>query len=60
MKKAIKKYVKKCIFCKRNKSNYVAPMGLFQALSIPHRVWEDVSTDFINGLPSLEGLIEFV
>lgn len=46
----VKKFVKHCLSCQRTKSG--APsQGLYLPFPIPARPWEDVSLDFITGLP---------
>ena len=51
MKKEIKEYVAACNICQRLKSGNCFPGGLLQPLPIPQQVWEDLSMDFIEGLP---------
>lgn len=55
MKSDVKKYVEKCSICQRNKADSVSPVGLLQPLPIPNRIWEDISIDFIEGLPKSKG-----
>ena len=51
----MKNYVRQCGTCQRSKSENFAPAGLLQPLPIPEGIWEDLSMDFINGLPNSQG-----
>ena len=46
-----KAYVESCTRCRAAKSETSKPSGLLQSLQIPNRRWEQVSLDFITGLP---------
>ncbi|KAI0500465.1 hypothetical protein KFK09_018678 [Dendrobium nobile] len=47
--------VSKCDICQRNKYQACAPSGLLQPLVLPNKIWEEVTMDFIEGLPKSEG-----
>jgi hypothetical protein len=49
--------VVECLVCKQNKVEIVKTPGLLQPLAIPSQRWEEVSMDFITGLPKSEGKI---
>jgi hypothetical protein len=41
----------KCDICRKVKAHYMKPVGLLQPLSISNWKWDDISVDFIVGLP---------
>jgi hypothetical protein len=54
MKRAIAEYVALCDNCKRVKAERQRPAGLLQPLKIPEWKWEEISMDFILGLPKTQ------
>jgi hypothetical protein len=51
MKHEIAHYVSECNTCQKVKGDYMKPGGLLQPPSIPEWKWDDISMDFIVGLP---------
>jgi hypothetical protein len=51
MKRETTCYVFECDTCRKVKADYMKPEGLLQPLSIPEWKWDDISMDFIVGLP---------
>jgi hypothetical protein len=47
--------VVECLVCQRNKGETIKTPGLLQPLVIPSQRWEEVSMDFITGLPKSKG-----
>jgi hypothetical protein len=54
MKKEIAVYVARCDTCCRVKALHMRPAGLLQLLSVPDWKWDDISMDFIIGLPTTQ------
>jgi hypothetical protein len=51
MKGEITEYVSSCDTCQRIKASHLKTVGQMQPLSIPAWKWDDISMDFIVGLP---------
>jgi hypothetical protein len=51
MKCEIARYVSECDTCQNVKADYMKLRGLLQYLSILDWKWDDISMDFIVGLP---------
>jgi hypothetical protein len=43
------------VVCQKNKVETIKTLGILQPLAIPSQRWEEVSMDFIIGLPKHEG-----
>jgi hypothetical protein len=52
MKREIAQYVAECDTCQRIKASHLKSAGALQPLSIPSWKWDDISMDFIVGLPN--------
>ncbi|KAK1602327.1 hypothetical protein QYE76_048161 [Lolium multiflorum] len=50
MRRDVDRYVKRCITCNKSKSK-LKPHGLYTPLPAPTTPWEDISMDFVLGLP---------
>ena len=51
MKRFIAQYVSRCPVCRQVKIEHQLPAGRLQSLPIPEWKWENISMDFIDGLP---------
>jgi hypothetical protein len=51
MKRSIAEYMAICDTCLRVKAEHQRPVGLLQPLKIPEWKWEEITMDFIVGLP---------
>ena len=55
LKTDVQRFVEECLVCQKNKVETINIPGLLQPLAIPSQLWEEVSMDFIIGLPKSEG-----
>nr|GEX43424.1 hypothetical protein [Tanacetum cinerariifolium] len=55
MHKGVKKFIREYDVCQIQKPDLCAYLGLLQSLPILERVWSEISTGFIVGLPKSQG-----
>ena len=55
MHQDVDRFVRNCHTCQRSRTSRHAPYGITRPLPIPERAWQDVSLDFVVGLPWSEG-----
>lgn len=55
LKQDVEKFVRQCGVCQQAKHLNTLRTGLLQPLPIPQGAWQDISMDFIEGLPKSEG-----
>ena len=51
MKKEIASFVSRCLTCQQVKAEHQKPVGKIQLLPIPVWKWENITMDFVTGLP---------
>ena len=54
MQKDVVEFAKTCLICQQTKVPTHLPYGLLQPLPLPTTIYEDISLDFIIGLPSFQ------
>jgi hypothetical protein len=59
-KHEIARYVSECDTYRKVKADYMKPRGLLQPLSILEWMWDDISMDFIVGLPTTARMFDSV
>ena len=52
MKKEIAEFVSRCMTCQQIKAEHKKPPGLLHPLDIPEWKWENITMDFVSGLPN--------
>lgn len=48
----VRRFVSQCLTCQQTKYETKKSPGLLQPLTVPSAIWEDLSIDFITGLPA--------
>jgi len=51
MRQDVERFVRTCHICRQSKTSRHAPFGDLRPLVIPQQPWQDISMDFVMGLP---------
>ena len=51
MKRGVAEFVARCLTCQQVKAEHQRPGGELQPLPIPEWKWDDITMDFVVGLP---------
>jgi len=54
MKKDVAEYVSKCLTCRKSKVEHQSTLGTLQPLEILEWKWDNISMDFVSGLPKTQ------
>lgn len=55
LKSAVEDFVRQCQICQQAKHEHVKPAGKLQPLPVPLKPWQDITMDFVEGLPKSDG-----
>ncbi len=55
MQRFVKKYIRHCNTCKRSKGSRFKKQGVLQPLPVFDQKWQDISIDFVTGIPAVKG-----
>ena len=55
MRRDVAEFVRRCLTCQQVKAEHQRPLGLLQPLEVPVWKWEEVTMDFVVGLPVAPG-----
>jgi transposase InsO family protein len=55
MRKQVDQYVRNCHKCQQSRTSRHATIGVLRPLPVSENPWEDISIDFLVGLPECEG-----
>lgn len=55
LKHSVEEFIQQCVVCQKAKHEHCSSPGLLQPLPIPTGAWQDISMDFIEGLPLSKG-----
>lgn len=55
MYRDVDRYVRNCHTCQRSRTSRHAPYGILRPLPVPEGPWQDISMDYVTGLPWSNG-----
>ena len=60
MKRDVVGFVQRCLTCQKVKAEHQRPDGMLQPLPVPEWKWEEVTMDFVTGLPRAQNQCDAV